>query len=252
VAFRTILKALTQPLSAIVLGVALGFLLINQWVSLIFCVLLVFLTLKKLRDPEFIKKLELEENVYSIKRLDRECERLSESPKNSTNIEKRTIVREILKVKNEIMSSFLSDSSSSLKQRITKQAITLIVEYLHLIENYYLRFGNIDDKRFEQIQNRIDENKKKLNMPENEHNTELVDTIEMDERLLLNAKAEKEELDKINSKINYIESSIQLFNQQIKDDIHLEESSENADSIINEAIALDNVINLKNREKDRA
>lgn len=44
----------------------------------------------------------------------------------------------------------------------------------------------------------------------------------------------------------YIESSINLFNQQIKDDIDIEKT-ENIDSIIHEAIALDNVINRKSR-----
>lgn len=249
--FRAIIKALIQPLKIFIFGTALGLVFIKPWLSLIAFIVLFFLILKEIRNPEFIEKFELEENIYSIKQLDRECERFSEGLRNSTNIEKRTRVREIMKIKNEIIRSFLLDSESSLKQRITKQAIELIIEYLHIVEHYYLKLGSTDNKKLEQIQKRIDENKEKQNASGSEHNTELTDAIEIDERLLLNIKDEKEELDKINSKLNYIESSINLFNQQMKDDIDLEKSDGNVNSIINEAIALDNVINPKNREKDR-
>jgi hypothetical protein len=75
--------------------------------------------------------------------------------------------------------------------------------------------------------------------------------IEMDEQVIQRVKDEKNELERIHARLDYIESMIGMFKNQIISSIESEEMIEKLDTAVNEATALDSVLQERRRNQIR-
>lgn len=251
---RKLFKAAIQPVNLIIGSIALIAALYfdSLWILLAGSAVYIFFIFLKLKDQTFSKVLESEEIIFEIRQLNNECEQIADGAKNSTNSEKRYRVRKVLKFKDEIVELFYKDRSRLLKQKIAKQTIELVGVYVRLIENYYSRLKDVENNNLYEIEQRIKDNEEKAKKASDiEIRQELSDVIELDIKVLSRLTEEKDELDRINTKLNFIESSISLFKQQMLTSIESEDIFNNVQNVVNEAIALDNVLNEHRKERNR-
>ena len=73
--------------------------------------------------------------------------------------------------------------------------------------------------------------------------------IEMDEKLINRLKDEKKDLERISAKLDYMESTVNMFKHQALSSVESEEMLEKLETAVNEAEALDNV--LEDRRKNK-
>jgi hypothetical protein len=71
----------------------------------------------------------------------------------------------------------------------------------------------------------------------------------MDEKIIVRIKEEKLDLERISAKLNYMESMVNMFKQQILSSIESEDMLEKLETAVNEATALDNVLDERRKRK---
>jgi hypothetical protein len=71
----------------------------------------------------------------------------------------------------------------------------------------------------------------------------------MDEKMINRVKDEKKDLERISAKLEYIESTVNMFKHQILSSIESDEMLEKLEKAVNEATALDNVLEDRRRNK---
>ena len=74
----------------------------------------------------------------------------------------------------------------------------------------------------------------------------------MDERLITRLKDEKKELERIGVKLDYMESTVNVFKHQILSSVENEEMLEQLETVVNEAEALDTVLEERRKSKLRS
>lgn len=249
---RRLLIAMSQPINLFIVGVIFATTIFtrNEWFLFGGMMAYMAFIVQRLRDEEFNKIINLEETYQIINKMDYKCERLAENAKNSTNSDKRFRVREVLRDKNDIVNSFKSDKENLLKQKIAKQTIELVTVYIKLIENYYIRLRDVENINNDELRLRIEKNTQKVADSDSfELKEDILNTIELDNKLLERITEEREELDRVSAKLTYIESSINLFKQQMMSSLEQEDVSHKVESVVNEAIALDNVLTQRRKER---
>lgn len=73
--------------------------------------------------------------------------------------------------------------------------------------------------------------------------------IEMDEKAIQRVKDERNELERIHARLDYIESMLNMFKHQIISSIESEEMVEKLETAVNEATALDSVLQERRRNQ---
>ena len=76
--------------------------------------------------------------------------------------------------------------------------------------------------------------------------------IQMDDVLITRVKDEKKELERIGVKLDYMESTVNVFKHQILSSVENEEMLEQLETVVNEAEALDTVLEERRKSKLRS
>ena len=75
--------------------------------------------------------------------------------------------------------------------------------------------------------------------------------IEMDMRIIERHKEEKSDLERVDARLECIKSTVSMLRHQINSGLDLGENLENVENILNEAVALENVLNERNKKRLR-
>lgn len=202
-------------------------------------------TSKKFQD-NFIHKTK----EKHIKELNETCIKLADETKRYTNEAYYKKLCSIMKDKNEILRVYSKDAPNYLKERVTEQTLNLVITYIKLLRNFCKRSRELNQTNISPIMDRIGQNTRKLNFINDQKVYEdLKKTIEMDEKILSRIKEEKHELERIDTKLDYIKSTVSMFKHQIGLSMESQEMLEKIESVVNEATALENV--LEERQKRR-
>lgn len=203
------------------------------------------LTSKKFHD-EFNRK----EKKRTIQDLNYKCLKLATEAKKHTNPTYFQKLRRVMEDKNDIVNTYLRGERSYLKEKIVEQTLNLVVAYARLLINFCIRSRELSNVDVSEIANRINANTRKLGFAKDFNAAEdIKKVIEMDEKIINRLKEEKQELERISAKLDYMESTVNLFKHQIISSIESEEMLEKLETAVNEATALDNV--LDDRRKNR-
>jgi len=218
------------------LGVALYFILVIQ-----------SLTSKKFHE-DFNKK----EKIRKVQNLNYNCYKLANEAKKYTNSTYLQKLRKVMFDKDEMVKSFLKGEKSLLKEKIVEQTLNLVIAYNKLLVNFCIRSRELKGIDIIEVANRININLRKQNFTKDESIAEdIKKVIEMDERMISRQKDEKIELERIAAKLNYMESTISMFKHQIFSKIESEEMIEKLETAVNEASALESVLEERRRNKTK-
>lgn len=205
-----------------------------------------------LKSSDFKREQALSEKLEGIDRLNLECGNMFRriSGRLGRNLKARVIG--VLKQKDELLHYFDRYTDDPIKQKIIEQALKLVMAYISLAGNCSDRMRELSPQYMNELSARINTNNRRLGSLKNYQAVlELTKTIEMDEKLLENLKAERSQLEVVSVRLDQIESSIVGFKHRILSSDMLDPETEEIENAINEASALDNALNEQRKYRQR-
>ncbi len=203
---------------------------------------------------EFAKK----QKIKQIRNLNYMSIRLSSEARKYTNATYQQKLKKVMEDKDDIVNSFFHDKRSLRRERseieenVVEQALILAVSYVRLLINYCKRKRELESHNYSEIYDRINANKRKLNFVQDPFiEDDLRKTVEMDERLLERLKEERNELERIRARLDYLESMINMYKHRIISGVETEETVKEMENAVNEAMALDNALEEHRRSRKR-
>lgn len=214
-------------------------------------VYLVFV-MQTLLSKSFHEEFNKSEKIRHIQSLNFDCLKLSNEAKRNTNSAYLQKLKKVLEDKDEIVESFFRGDHSFLKEKIVEQTLGLVVAYLKLLNNFCIRSREISGMDVSDVANRINANNRKLSFTKDPVMAEDIrKIIEMDEKVIERLKDERRDLERIAAKLDYMESTVNMFKHQILSSVESEDMLEQLETVVNEAEALDNVLTDRQRSKIR-
>jgi hypothetical protein len=209
----------------------------------------VYFIMQTMKDEKFLKEFNDEQQIEGIHNLNEKCNGLYHSLLRKLPPGMRTRIRNIYNEKEVMVSFFSKDDSNPLRQKIAEQAISLVMAYYRLIYHFAQRSKQLSSININKVMNRINNNKRKMEFLSNSAAVLNVQkAVELDEKLIERIKKEKSDLEMISSRLDYIESAIITFKHQIISNEDLNLDIKDIDTVVNEAIALDNVLSNKSNK----
>ena len=206
--------------------------------------------LQTLASKPFHEEFNRKEKFRTIRDLNRQATRLSSEARRNTNSTYLHKLKKVMEDKNDIFTSYSTGEHSYLKEKIVEQTLNLVIAYLKLLNNFCIRNREQSGVDVSAVAARMNANNRKLSFARDVNMAEDVrKVIEMDEKLIGRLKEEKRELERISAKLDYMESSVNMFKHQIMSSVENEEMLEQLQTAVNEAEALDNV--LEDRRKNK-
>lgn len=206
--------------------------------------------LQTLSSKQFHEEFNHKEKLRNIRDLNRQSNRLSGEARRNTNSTYTQKLKKVMEDKNDIFTSYASGEHSYLKEKIVEQTLNLVTSYLKLLNNFCIRNRELSGVDVSAVAARINANNRKLSFAKDVRMAEDVrKVVEMDEKLIGRLKDEKKELERISAKLDYMESTVNMFKHQIMSSIENEEMLEQLETAVNEAEALDTV--LEDRRKNK-
>jgi len=205
-----------------------------------------------LSSRKFHEDFNHRQKIRRIQDLNYATLRLSSQAKKHTNNTYSLKLRKVMEDKNDIVNSFFRGERSYLKEKIVEQTLNLVLSYIKLLTNFCIRSREFSSVDFGEITNRISMNTRKLNFAKDPGEAEdIKKVIEIDEKMISRLKDEKRELEKTSTKLDYMESTVNMFKHQIISSLESEEMLEELETAVNEATALDNVLEERRRNRIR-
>lgn len=207
---------------------------------------------QSLASRKFHEEFNRKQKIRRIQDLNYACLRLSSEAKKHTNSAYYQKLRRVMEDKNDIVDSFFRGEKSYLKEKIVEQSLNLVVSYIKLLTNFCIRSRELSEVDISEITSRINSNMRRLNFIKDPNASEDVKkVIEMDEKIINRLKEEKKELERISTKLDYMESTVNMFKHQAISSIESEEMLEKLETAVNEAAALDSVLEERRKNKIR-
>jgi hypothetical protein len=160
----------------------------------------------------------------------------------------------MLRESDEIVQSFLGGDKNYLKVRVVQQSLKLTASYIKLADMFRVRASASNNERISQLARRINANTSNLNSVRDVGiASELKRVIEADEMMIESLKNERLELDKIDARLQYMESTIGMLKYNIISNLESDDILNNLETDVFEAGALNEVLNERfgERREDR-
>lgn len=210
------------------------------------------LVIRMAKSGSFKEEYRLAERLDGIYDLSRESSALYRRISGRLSKKQRIKAIKVLKQKEELMNHFSRYEDDPVRQKITEQALKLVMAYFNLACSYCDRMRDLSQQNFDELSSRINVNNRKLGSLKNYQAViELTKTVEMDEKLLKNLQDEREHLEMVNVRLDQIESAIVAFKHRILSNDLTDPEAEEIENTINEATALDNVLSERKRFRQR-
>ncbi len=211
------------------------------------------MVMQSMFSNSYKEEVKRKEKKKEINNLNRQCNRLSVQARNVGNPVQKQKLRKIMQDKNDIFNSQKrGDEYSYLKEKIVEQSLKLVISYTKLITNYSIRSKELSEINISDLMNKINANRRKISfMKDDRMLDDIKNIIEMDEKAIERVKEERNELERIHARLDYIESMLNMFKHQIISSIESEEMVEKLETAVNEATALDSVLQERRRNQIR-
>lgn len=208
--------------------------------------------IQTLLSREFQNEFNQKEKFRKIRELNRLANRLAGEAKRNTNNTYLLRLRKVMEDKNDIFASYSNGEHSYLKEKIVEQTLSLVIAYLKLLNNFCIRNRELSSVDVGAISTRINTNNRKLSFARDARMADDIrKIIDMDTRLIERMKEEKKDLERISARLDYMESTVNMFKHQIMSSIESEDMLEQLETAVNEAEALDAVLDERRRSRLR-
>lgn len=212
--------------------------------------------IKTLSNEDFREEYEFRQKVKKIQDINLISRRLGTQARKLSDSQMMAQLRKVIEDKEEIVRSFFRTYGAKgtlqrnyLKETIVEQTLNMVVSYLKLFINYSIRKKQVSKNKEDEIAARIDINTRKLGFCQDFRTVEeLEKVIELDTKILESIKEEKRELEIVAAKLDYMQSMVNMFKHQVVSSLESEDMLEKLETVVNEATALDNVLEERKRK----
>lgn len=202
-----------------------------------------FSIFQSMTDKKFSESFSHKQKIRNIQDLNYTCLKLSQEAKKHTNPKYAQKLNKLLDDKDDIVNSFFRGERGYLKEKIVEQTLNLVISYIKLLTNFCIRSRELSGVDVGELTDRINQNMRRFSFIKDPVAADdLKKVIEMDEKVINRLKEEKLDLERISAKLDYMESTVNMFKHQTISSIESEEMLETLETAINEATALDNVL----------
>ena len=199
--------------------------------------------LQSLFSRDFRKDFEHKEMINEIRKSSEECHQAFRNLKRKLEPSAQMRLSGMVKESDEIVQSFLNGDKNVLKVRAVQQSIKLTSAYIKLADMFRVRATASSGERISQLAKRINANIANLNSVRDPGiANELKRVIAADERMIESLKNERLELEKIDARLQYMESTIGMLKYNIIANLESEDILRNLESDVHEADALNTVL----------
>ena len=208
--------------------------------------------LQTLMSKQFHEDFNKKEKIRKIQDMNYQCSRLSGEARKNTNAAYLQKLKKVLEDKNDILDSFFKGERGYIKERIVEQTLSLVISYVKLLNNFCIRSRELSGMDISAIADRINTNNRKLSFTRDVRMADdIKKVIGMDEKMISRLKEEKKELERVGAKLDYMESTVNMFKHQVLSSVESEDMIEKLETAVNEAEALDNVLESRRKDKIR-
>lgn len=212
----------------------------------------VLLVMQTLLSKQFHEDFKQKEKTRHIQDLNYQCSKLSSEARRNTNTTYLQKMKKVMEDKNDIVESYIKGERTFIKERIAEQTLNLVIAYLKLLNNFCIRSRELSGVDVSSVAGRINVNNRKLSFAKDAHTADDIRRIiEMDEKLINRLKEEKKDLERVSAKLDYMESTVNMFKHQVLSSVESEDMLEKLETAVNEAEALDTVLEERRKTKIR-
>ena len=205
---------------------------------------------QSLFSREFRETYKDREMINGIKRSQEECRTKAKILKRKLELKAQTRLDNILKETDEIVQSFLSGDKNYLKVRVVQQSLNLTANYIKLADMFRVRASASGGDKISSLARRINANTSNLNSVRDQGIAgELKRVIEADEKMIESLKNERLELEKIDARLQYMESTISMLKYNIISNLESDDILSTLESDVSEASALNSVLSDRYDER---
>ena len=200
--------------------------------------------IQSLTSREFRDNMAKKEMIDAIRRESEANHLNARILKRKLELKAQQRLDSMIKESDEIVNSFLSGDKTQLKERVVQQSLKLTSAYIKLADMFRVRSSASNSEKISQLAKRINANTSNMNSVKDRGIAdELQRVIDADERMIESLKNERLELDKIDARLQYMESTIGMLKYNIISNLELEDILQHLESDIMEADALNSVLN---------
>ncbi|MCX7746056.1 MAG: hypothetical protein N2645_04055 [Clostridia bacterium] len=221
----------------------------------LFAALSIYLTgaIQSLSSKKFHENFNRKQKIKQIRELNNNCLKLTHEAKKYVNAAYYQKLQKVIQDKNEILSSFFKGERNYLKERVVEQTLNLVGAYVKLLTNFCMRSKELSNMDVTMVTERINTNTRKLSFVKDPLAAEdLQKIVDMDQRIIQRLKEERTDLERIDMKLDYMASTVNMFKHQILSSIETQDMLETLETAVNEATALDNVLGERRRNRINA
>ncbi|MDF2522956.1 MAG: hypothetical protein K0R31_597 [Clostridiales bacterium] len=211
-----------------------------------------YFVLQTLKEHDSKSEYSDSEEDENIQKLSSDCDDLYREVRKTVSKQELIKIKAILQDKDELMKLFYEFKEDYLKRKIIEQALNLVIAYIRLTAALSVRVKDLATVDVNLVRERIINNERKLLiLKDQEAISDLKGAIEMDKELVDRINNERIQFQRTSSKLDYIESAIRSFKHQVVSSESSDEAVNDIQNIINEATALDNVLDQSKEERLR-
>lgn len=201
-------------------------------------------------SKDFNDKLIQKQKKKDIRKLNISIMRAANESKRRLGAAYVKRLKRVLIDKNDILDSYYKNEDNIIKERIVEKTLNLILNYIKLLNNFCIRSRELENIDVGKITEKININSRKLEFIQDYTAQEdLRKMVEIDRNLISQIKDERIELNRISTKLEYMESTVSMFKRQVLSNIESEDMLESIESAVNEAEALDKVLLERRKRK---
>jgi hypothetical protein len=205
---------------------------------------------QSLLDQTFRTDLENKQLIAQIKRVSEECRRSARNLKRKLDTTAAQRLSVVIREMDEIVRSFLGGDKTPLKARVVNKSLTLATTYIKMTDMLRIRSRDSDGTRISFLAQRINTNTSNLNnIRDHGIAEEIRRVIETDEKMIEALKNERRELEKLDARLQYMESTIGMLKYNIISNLESEDTLNDLEDEVNEASALNSVLNDRYEER---
>ncbi len=164
--------------------------------------------------------------------------------------DQRKRLSKVTDAKNKIVGSYLLHKTSFLREKIAEQALNTAISYIKLLNVHSFKATELKRTGLSEVADRLSMNKRKINFSKDPQTCDdLKNLIELDEKLISDFNKEKNELQRIDAKLSYLEGIMDMLSYRFMSNMESDDLINGINETVNEAIALDNVIREHKKRK---
>ena len=199
--------------------------------------------LQSMVDKTFRREYEKQEMIRRIKRVSSECNTQSRNLRRKLKLQDQQRLSKVISEMNEVVRVFLSGDKSYIKVQVVEKAMKLTDIYIKLMDYYYTRIKASDREQISFLARRINTNSSNLSSVRDPATAEeLRKVIEADERMINSLKEGRNDLEKVDARLQYMESTISMLKYNITSNLETDSILQTLENEINEAAAINTVL----------